>query len=98
MATSEKDNFWRKTINALGKDLPEDGKSAPNIESNPPRKRRAPANAANKKVTVQKIATVVYVFTDIEGRAYTSNASQHLYILGQMTLEEGLKLAQEDKA
>lgn len=78
--------------------LPEEGEPAPNIESTKKAKPTKKINDGSRKVLVQKIETTVYVFTDTEGRVYTSNTSQHMYIMGHMTLEKGLKMAQEDSS
>jgi hypothetical protein len=94
MATESPD-FWRKIVNNInGGDLPEDGKDAPEMERKPVRRRRA-SREGFRRVTVQKLITIVYVMTDLEGHKYTSAAHQNMAILGEMTLEEALKLANE---
>lgn len=93
---SNPEDFWRKTINQMTNSLPDDGKEPPKIEEIPAKKKRI--NDGSRKVLVQKIITQIYVFTDPSGKMYTTNATQHLHVLGEMTLEQGLKLAQEDSS
>lgn len=94
------EEFWRKTINSMKDDPLNEGIGPPEVETIPPvvKAPRRKRSEGSRQVTVQKIVTTVYVFTDLEGKAYTSTTSQNLYILGKMSLEEGLKLSQMDKA
>lgn len=93
MATADPEEFWREQINGLSAALPEDGLTAPDRETIPNKK---PLKEGKRKVQVQKIITQVYVITDTEGKAYTALTSQKMILLGQMTLERALKIAQED--
>lgn len=76
-------------------DLPEDGQPAPESEG----KRRVRRRRTNKgdegsrKVIVQRLATIVYVMTDTDGHKYASSTNQTMAILGEMTLEDALKIA-----
>lgn len=90
------EDFWRKHINDLSNSLPDEGLPAPDLESMAVVKKKKPIKDGTRKVLVQKILTCVYVFTDTNGKMYTSNARQNMHILGTMTLEQALKRAQED--
>lgn len=92
--TVESDDFWRKAINDLNASTPEEGDQPPEIENI---KNKKPIKDGNRKVTVQKVVTQIYVFTDVEGKVYTANTSQKMVILGTMSLSRALKLAQEDQ-
>ena len=90
-------DFWRNHINSLSNSLPEDGEPAPEMEKiTQPKRRKPTVRDGQRKVVVQKILTCVYVFTDPNGKMYTSNARQNMHILGTMSLEQALKVAQED--
>lgn len=93
-ATIDPEDFWRKQINELSASLPDDGKKAPELEAIKPRK---PIKEGNQRVMVQKIITHVYVFTDTTGKMYASNTSQKMQILGTMSLNRAIRLAQEDE-
>jgi len=93
MATIDPEEFWRNAINEMSASLPDDGETPPEIESIAPKK---PLTDGKRKVLVHKVITQIYVFTDVDGKVYTSNTSQKMQILGNMTLARALKIAQED--
>jgi hypothetical protein len=94
MAVSDPEEFWRKEINKMATTLPDDGDKPPEIESIKEKKQN---KDGSRKVLVHKVITHIYVFTDIEGKVYTSNTSQKMQILGTMSLQRALKMAQEDE-
>ena len=97
MPTTNPEDFWRKTINKMVNELPEDGKDSPEVESiKPPTPRVRKVSDGARKVMVHKIITSIYVMTDVKGKMYTSHAHQNMHILGEMTLEQALKIAQQD--
>ena len=96
MVSKDPEEFWRTEINKLSSTLPENGKKPPEIELMKVEAPKKPTKDGSRKVLVQKIITQVYVFTDASGKMYTSHTAQNLQIIGTMTLEEGLKRAQED--
>lgn len=93
MVTRDPEEFWRKAINEMTASLPEDGNESPELESIKSKKK---TNDGARKVVVQKVITQVYIFTDVTGKMYTSNTSQKMQILGTMSLQRALKIAQED--
>jgi hypothetical protein len=62
--------------------LPEDGVSAPDLETFPIQKLDLPV------YQVQKIMTEVYVYTDMKGMQYGSKTFQDIMILGEMTKDQ----------
>lgn len=92
---TDSEAFWRKTIENIKMDLPVDGQEPPTIESLK-KPKKAKHDPAKQKVTVQKITTRVFIFTDTENRQFASATSQSLQLLGEMSLEEGLKLTKEE--
>ncbi len=90
-----KEEFWRDAINNLNAVSPEVGQEPPEIEFVNPKKE---LKEGDRQVLVQKIITRIYTFTDIDGKVFASQSAQSVHILGKMTLEEGLKRAQEDKS
>lgn len=88
------EDFWRKQINDMTASLPEDGENPPEIEGIQPEKKST--TDGKRKVLVHKVITHIYVFTDMDGKVYTSNTSQKMQIFGTMTLARALKMAQED--
>jgi len=96
LMVNTKDEFWRNVVNNLDEVVPKDGRGPPQMEAITTKKKSK--ENGNRKVLVQKIITQIYVFTDADGKVFASQASQSMHILGQMTLEEGLKRAQEDKS
>lgn len=69
---------WKKFINTLNEDVPEDGEGPPEIES-------IMKKSKAKKFTVQKIVTEIYVYTDTENQQFAEATFQDLYLLGEMT-------------
>jgi hypothetical protein len=90
-------DFWRNTIDGIDDQLslPSDGQGPPDIEKIVPKKKGGLNK--NRKVMVQRIVTQVYLFTDTKGKSFSSKSSQNLQILGEMTLEQALKLANEEE-
>lgn len=78
--------------------MPEVGKEPPEQENIKPKTRiKRVTQDKDRRVNVQKIITEIYVFTDTRDKVYTSHVSQSTLILGEMTLEEGMKLARGEK-
>jgi hypothetical protein len=92
-----KDDIWKSVINNLpGDDLPENGLSAPDMEktSRPPRKR---IRDGNTKVFVQRLKTIVYIYTDREGKQYGEQSYQNLSTLGEVPFIEAINLFKNDE-
>lgn len=92
----EKDDQWRKLVNRLPHDLPEDGAKAPSIENIPQKQLRD----GETPVTLQKIITEVYVYTSLSNPTeiwFASESSQNVYLLGNMRLAEAEKIIQTVK-
>lgn len=78
--------------------MPEVGKEPPEAEKITPKTIiKKTTNNKNRRVSVQKIVTQIYVFTDTRDKVYTSHVSQSTELLGEMTLEEGMRLARGEK-
>lgn len=93
---TRKENYWRTLINDMKSvPLPEDGNDPPEIEIIKPKSRKKGDELApsERKVVVQKITTVVYVMSDIDNKKFASVSKQQTSIIGEMTLDDALKLA-----
>lgn len=84
------DKIWRNLVNSVKVDLPEDGDTAPKIES-------IQAKEPKKKFFVQKIITTVYVYTDDAEKMFGQEAFQETWLLGEMTAEKMVKLLEREK-
>jgi hypothetical protein len=70
-------------------EAPEQEKIKPEIQ---------PSKMAGKKVFVQKIITEVWVYTDVEGKAFGHQGIQDIVIVGEMPYEDALKMVADRKA
>lgn len=85
------ENVWRKWINGLKvDDLPQIGKDPTNLES-------LATPAKETKLQVQKIVTVVYVFTELDKQIFGEKAYQDVQVLGEMTPQEFVKLLEKER-
>jgi hypothetical protein len=86
------DGIWDELPTLLEK-LPQGGGISPQMERiEPPEKKVAP----NTKVYVQKLKTIVYIYTDKAGKQHGEQSSQTLSILGNMTIFEALEAFKND--
>ena len=95
MATPKEQNIWKNVINNIeSQELPENGIGPPGIEkiSPPPKKTRD----GNTKVYVQRIKTILYIYTDRAGKQYGEQSYQNLSTMGEMSIFEALNLYKND--
>lgn len=71
------DSIWRALVNSLPE--LEEGDSPPEMEKIVPKK------PAGRKFFVQKIITEIYVYTDLDKKAFSEATFQDLIIIGEMT-------------
>lgn len=82
-------DMWRNWINSLeGDDLSEgDASDIPLLEKIP----------KQTKMIVQKVITVIYVYTDTDKRLFGHSAFEDIQILGEMTPEKLETLLKKEK-
>jgi hypothetical protein len=84
---------WNKLLAGIDFTLPEGG-SPPSIEKTPSKEA---SRMAGKKVFVQKIITEVWLYTDVEGKAFGHQGLQDIIIVGEMPYDEAIKMIGERK-
>jgi len=89
-------NIWKNLIDNLppSENLPENGISAPAIETIEPKIKKI--NDGNAKVFVQRIKTIVYLYTDRQGKHYGEQSYQNLTTMGEIPLSEALNAFKND--
>jgi hypothetical protein len=91
------ENYWRALINGMKNPMPESGSDPPELEKIIPKSRRKKTNEeispSERKVTVQKITTEIYIMTDTDNRKFAAVSKQQTQMVGEMTLEEAMKIA-----
>lgn len=95
LATSKDPNIWKNVINNIeGQELPENGVGPPNLEKISPAPKKV--RDGNTKVYVQRIKTILYIYTDRVGKQYGEQSYQNLSTMGEMTIFEALNLYKND--
>lgn len=84
---------WRNIINGIDIDLPS-GSDAPQIEKTGSKEA---SRMQGRKVFVQKIITEVWLYTDIDGKAFGHQGVQDIVIVGEMPYDEAIKMIGEKK-
>ena len=79
---------WEKYLENIEFTLPSDGISAPEQE----KEKSEPDPTSQKKVFLQKIISEIWIYTDLEGKAFAQKGIQDIYVLGEMTIEEAMKI------
>jgi len=94
LATSKDSELWKKVINDIEGDLPSSGEGPPELEKiGAPRKR---VRDGNTKVFVQRIKTIIYIYTDRSGKQYGEQSYQNLSTMGEMSIFEALNTFKND--
>lgn len=94
MAASKDSDLWKNLINNIEGDIPTTGEGPPELEKiDPPPKR---VRDGNTKVFVQRIKTIVYIYTDKRGKQYGEQSYQNLSTMGEMTIFEALNMFKND--
>jgi hypothetical protein len=94
LATPKDQNIWKNVINNIeSEELPENGVGPPTMEKiSAPKKVRD----GNTKVFVQRIKTIVYIYTDRQGKQYGEQSYQNLSTMGETTIFEALNMFKND--
>lgn len=89
-----KDDLWRNLVNSMSQDLPESGASPPLIEkiSQPPHKIKD----GSQKVYVQRLKTIIYIYTDRQGHAYGEQSYQNMMTIGEVSFAEAINMFKND--
>jgi hypothetical protein len=80
---------WKDVINGIeAEDLPENGKPAPVLEN-------IKGLVRLKNLTVQKLVTEVYIYTDMDNEVQGEVTFQSATLFGKMTVKEFNELIKE---
>lgn len=89
------ESSWEYLLHGIDFTLP-GTKGPPDMENEYISDKLIPQKAG-RKVFVQKIITEIWVYTDIEGKAFGHQGIQDIIIVGEMDYDEAIKLIGERK-